>query len=142
MVIGPTTKRQVETAFELEDMGAQDAKGVGKPLETFRVTRSSSPSRSASLPLVGRDFELTVLERTMDALVEGRGAAIVSIMGEPGIGKTRSSGRCATATATARASSRPGASPTQTFPYWPIRDLLREWLGVGASTPKPACAWS
>ena len=46
VVIGPTTKRQVETAFELEDMGAQDLKGVGKPLETFRVTKVSSPSRS------------------------------------------------------------------------------------------------
>ena len=37
VVIGPTTKRQVETGFELEEMGAQDLKGVGKPLETFRV---------------------------------------------------------------------------------------------------------
>ena len=27
-------------------------------------------------------------------------------------------------------------SYAQTFPYWPIRDLLREWLGVGASTPE------
>ena len=89
VVIGPTTKRQVETAFELEDMGAQDLKGVGKPLETFRVTKVlESEPVPPSLPLVGRDFELTVLERTMDALVEGRGA-IVSIMGEPGIGKTR-----------------------------------------------------
>ena len=29
-----------------------------------------------------------------------------------------------------------GVSYAQTFPYWPIRDLLREWLGVGASTPE------
>ena len=29
-----------------------------------------------------------------------------------------------------------GVSYAHTFPYWPIRDLLREWLGVGATTPE------
>ena len=137
VVIGPTTKRQVETAFELEDMGAQDLKGVGKPLETFRVTKVlESEPVPPSLPLVGRDFELTVLERTMDALVEGRGA-IVSIMGEPGIGKTRLVWEVRDRYRDrVRFIEARGVSYAQTFPYWPIRDLLREWLGVGASTPE------
>ena len=87
-------------------------------------------------PLVGRDFELTVLERTLDGLVEGRGV-IVSIIGEPGIGKSR------LVAEVRKPLSRPGplrrgprVSYAQNFPYWPIRDLLREWLGVGASTPE------
>ena len=137
VVIGPTTKRQVESCFELEEMGAQDLKGVGEKLETFRVTKvlESEPA-PPSLPLVGRDFELTVLERTMDALVEGRGA-IISIMGEPGIGKTRlvwevrDRYRDRVRFVEAR-----GVSYAESFPYWPIRDLLREWLGVGATTPE------
>ena len=137
VVIGPTTKRQVESAFELEEMGSQDLKGVGKPLETFRVTRVlESEPVPPSLPLVGRDFELTVLERTMDALVEGRGA-IVSIMGEPGIGKTRLVWEVRDRYRDrARFIEARGVSYAQTFPYWPLRDLLREWLGVGASTPE------
>ena len=137
VVIGPTTKRQIETAFELEDMGAQELKGVGKPLETFRVTKVlESEPVPPSLPLVGRDFELTVLERTMDALVEGRGA-IVSIMGEPGIGKTRLVWEVRDRYRDRiRFIEARGVSYAQTFPYWPIRDLLREWLGVGASTPE------
>jgi len=137
VVIGPTTKRQVETCFELEEMGSQDVKGVSEPLETFRVTRvlESEPS-PPSLPLVGRDFELTVLERTMDALVEGRGA-IVSVMGEPGIGKTRLVWEVRDRYRDrARFIEARGVSYAQTFPYWPIRDLLREWLSVGASTPE------
>ena len=87
-------------------------------------------------PLVGRDFELAVLERTMDGLVEGRGV-IVSIIGEPGIGKSR-------LVAEVRAGTRDrirfiegrAVSYAQSFPYCPIRDLLRDWLGVGASTPE------
>ncbi len=137
VVIGPTTKRQVEANFELEEMGAQDLKGLGKPLDTFRVMRvlESEPA-PPSLPLVGRDFELTVLERTMDALVEGRGA-IVSIIGEPGIGKTRLVWEVRDRYRDrARFIEARGVSYAQTFPYWPIRDLLREWLGVGATTPE------
>ncbi|MGH3039505.1 MAG: ABC transporter substrate-binding protein [Gaiellaceae bacterium] len=137
VVIGPTTKRQIETGFELEEMGSQDLKGVAAPLETFRVMRilESEPA-PPSLPLVGRDFELTVLERTMDAHVEGRGA-IVSIMGEPGIGKTRLVWEVRDRYRDRiRFIEARGVSYAQTFPYWPIRDLLREWLGVGATTPE------
>jgi class 3 adenylate cyclase len=137
VVIGPTTKRQVEANFELEAMGAQDLKGLGAPLDTFRVMRvlESEPA-PPSLPLVGRDFELTVLERTMDALVEGRGA-IVSIIGEPGIGKTRLVWEVRDRYRDrARFIEARGVSYAETFPYWPIRDLLREWLCVGATTPE------
>jgi ABC-type transport system substrate-binding protein/class 3 adenylate cyclase len=137
VVIGPTTKRQVETNFELEEMGAQDLKGLGSSLDVFRVMRvlESEPA-PPSLPLVGRDFELTVLERTMDALVEGRGA-IVSIIGEPGIGKTRLVWEVRDRYRDrARFIEARGVSYAQNFPYWPIRDLLREWLGVGATTPE------
>ena len=72
----------------------------------------------------------------MDALVEGRGA-IVSIMGEPGIGKTRLVWEVRDRYRDrVRFIEARGVSYAQTFPYWPIRDLLREWLGVGASTPE------
>ena len=84
----------------------------------------------------GRDFELTVLERTMDALVEGRGA-IVSIIGEPGIGKTRLVWEVRDRYRDrVRFIEARGVSYAESFPYWPIRDLLREWLGAGASTPE------
>src|ERR687891_633419 len=135
--VDPTTKRQVESCFELEDLGLQELKGVGAPLEVFRVTRvlESDPS-PPSQPLVGRDFELTVLERTMDALVEGRGA-IVSIMGEPGIGKTRLVWEMRDRYRDrVRFIEARGVSYGQSFAYWPIRDLLREWLRRRAPAPR------
>jgi ABC-type transport system substrate-binding protein/class 3 adenylate cyclase len=137
VVIAPETMRQVESCFDVEELGPQDLKGVGQRLTAWRVVGVREPERSdPSQPLVGREFELTVLERTMDALVEGRGT-IVSIMGEPGIGKSRllwevrSSYRDRVRFIEGR-----GVSYAQSFPYWPIRDFLREWLEVGASTPE------
>jgi ABC-type transport system substrate-binding protein/class 3 adenylate cyclase len=137
ILIGPTTKRHVETAFELEEFGSEELKGVSAPVDVYRVTRprDAEPVKP-DLPLVGREFELTVLERTLDGLVEGRGT-IVAITGEPGIGKTR-----LTWEVWSRYRDRirfvegRGVSYAQSFPYWPIRDLLREWLGVGATTPE------
>ncbi|HEY7561729.1 MAG TPA: ABC transporter substrate-binding protein [Gaiellaceae bacterium] len=137
VVIGPATKRQVESGFELEEMGSQALKGIRDPLPAFKVTRPlEAEPVPPSHPLVGRDFELTVLERTMDALLEGRGA-IVSIMGEPGIGKSRLVWEVRDRYRDrARFIEARGVSYAQTFPYWPIRDLLREWLGVGATAPE------
>jgi ABC-type transport system substrate-binding protein/class 3 adenylate cyclase len=137
VVLGSVTARQVESCFLMEELGAQELRGRETAVRTFRVTGIREPEALVpSSPLVGRDFELTVLERTTDGLVEGRGV-IVSIMGEPGIGKTR-----LVAEVRSRYHDRVrfvegrGVSYAQTFPYWPIRDLLREWLGVGASTPE------
>ena len=89
-----------------------------------------------SAPLLGRDFELAVLERMMDDLVEGRGA-IVSILGEPGIGKSRLVAEvCRRYRDRVRFVEGRAVSYAQSFPYYSIRDLLREWLGVSAETPE------
>jgi ABC-type transport system substrate-binding protein/class 3 adenylate cyclase len=137
VVLGSTTARQVESCFLLEKLGEQALRGRESAVQIYRVTGIREPEAFVpDRPLVGRDFELTVLERTADGLGEGRGV-IVSIMGEPGIGKTR-----LVAEIRGRYHDRVrfvegrGISYAQTFPYWPIRDLLREWLGVGASTPE------
>jgi len=137
IVVGQETHVQVESCFELEELPEQELRGKSAPMRTYRVLGALEhapvlPTR----PLVGRDFELTVVERAMDGLVEGRGA-IVSIMGEAGIGKTR-------LVAEVQKDYRDrvrflegrAVSYAQTFPYWPVRELLREWLEVGASTPE------
>jgi ABC-type transport system substrate-binding protein len=72
----------------------------------------------------------------MEGLVEGRGA-IVSVVGEPGIGKSRLIWEVRSRYRDrVRFIEGRSVSYAQTFPYWPIRDLMREWLGVGASTPE------
>ncbi|MDQ3670307.1 MAG: AAA family ATPase, partial [Actinomycetota bacterium] len=137
VAIGLTTARQVEHCFELEELGGQDLEGKAAPVATFRVTGTREAHRlRAEGPLVGREFELTVVERAMDGLRDGRGV-IVSVMGEAGIGKTRLVAEVRERYAgEIRFVEGRAVSYAQSFPYWPIRDLLREWLGVGASTPE------
>ncbi len=127
----------MESCFLLESLGASELRGISQRVETFKVVgpaHGGEPRPQA--PLVGRDFELSVLERTFEALVDGRGA-VVAVMGEPGIGKTRliSELRAAYSDRVQFVEGR-SVSYAQSFAYWPIRDLLREWLGAGAATPE------
>ncbi|HEY6017039.1 MAG TPA: adenylate/guanylate cyclase domain-containing protein, partial [Gaiellaceae bacterium] len=82
VVVGRATKLQVDSCFELESLGPHELKGVSQRVEPFRVVGMADEVEPApSGPLVGRDFELTVLERTMDALIDGRGA-VAAVVGE------------------------------------------------------------
>jgi ABC-type transport system substrate-binding protein/class 3 adenylate cyclase len=137
VAIGAPTARQVATAFELEEAGEEQLQGKSAPLKTFRVRGvRDAPAPPAEGPIVGRDFELTVLERAMDGLREGRGV-IVAITGEAGIGKTRLVTEARSRyDGVIRFVEGRAVSYAQSFPYSPIRDLLRDWLGVGASTPE------
>jgi ABC-type transport system substrate-binding protein/class 3 adenylate cyclase len=139
VAVGPMTARQVDGWFDLEKLGEQELQGKAAPVATYRVRGVREAERGAPAiegPLVGRDFELTVLERTMDGLPEGRGV-IFSVMGEAGIGKTRLVTEVRRRYADdIRFIEGRAVSYAQTFPYSPIRDLLREWLGVGAATPE------
>jgi ABC-type transport system substrate-binding protein/class 3 adenylate cyclase len=137
VAIGASTARQVEGYFELEHLGERELAGRAVPVATYAVrgVRESEPALPEG-PLVGRDFELTVLQRTMDGLREGKGV-IVSVVGEAGIGKTRLVAEVRTQYAdVTRFIEGRAVSYAQSFPYSPIRDLLRDWLGVGASTPE------
>ncbi len=137
VAIAAETARSAEGCFDLEELGPQELTGKSAPVSTFRVRGVLETERALPTgPLVGRDFELTVLERTMDALLEGRGA-IVSVIGEAGIGKTRLVREVRSEyTDRVRFIEGRAVSYAQSFPYSPIRDLLRDWLGVGAATPE------
>jgi adenylate cyclase len=104
LVVGPATAQQVSALFELEELGDLELKGKSKTVAAFRVV---SVREGAPAPLepafVGRHRELEVLSGVFDRLIEGTGA-IVSIDGEPGIGKSRIVARRERAFATACAS--------------------------------------
>ena len=135
--VGETTARQVESVFELDPLGELDVKGKAAPVTAFVVTGVREPEPSErELPLVGREQELGVVDETMAALLE-RSGAVISITGEPGIGKSR---------LVAAAKERYGedvrfleghaVSYAENSPYWPIREFLRDWLGLGVSDPE------
>jgi hypothetical protein len=85
----------VGNLFELEDLGAQDLKGITGPVRAWVAVRpSSAESRfeafhaSGVTELVGREEELEILLRRWSKAKSGEGQ-VVLLSGEPGIGKSR-----------------------------------------------------
>jgi ABC-type transport system substrate-binding protein/class 3 adenylate cyclase len=133
---GPVTARQVETGFELEPLGEIELKGKSALVSAFKVTGERSVRHAITGPFVGREAELAKLVGVLDELCEERGA-IVAVAGEPGIGKSRIV-REVRNRYTDRITFLEGhaASYAENLPYWPVRDLLRRWLGLGVSDPE------
>ena len=94
-MIAESTRKLVGNLFELEDLGAQDLKGIAGPVRAWAALRPASvESRfeafhaSGLTELVGREEELELLLRRWSRAKTGEGQ-VVLLSGEPGIGKSR-----------------------------------------------------
>jgi predicted ATPase/class 3 adenylate cyclase len=94
LVIAESTRRQIGTLFEIEDLGPQPLAGFAELQRAWRAVGESGvlsrfeALRSETTPLVGRDEELELLRRRWQQAKAGEGR-VVPISGEPGIGKSR-----------------------------------------------------
>ena len=95
VVIAESTRKLVGNLFELEDLGAQDLKGIAGPVRAWAALRPSSvESRfdafhaSGLTELIGREEELEILLRRWSKAKTGQGQ-VVLLSGEAGIGKSR-----------------------------------------------------
>jgi class 3 adenylate cyclase/predicted ATPase len=95
VVIAESTRKLLGNLFELEDLGAQDLKGMSGPLRAWAALRPASvESRFDALhasgltELVGREEELELLLRRWSKAKTGEGQVML-LSGEPGIGKSR-----------------------------------------------------
>ena len=95
VVIAESTRKLVGNLFELEDLGAQDLKGIAGPVRAWSALRPASvESRfdamhaSGLTELVGRNEEVELLLRRWSKAISGEGQ-LVLLSGEPGIGKSR-----------------------------------------------------
>ena len=96
VVIAESTRKLVGKLFELEDLGAQDLKGISEPVRAWAALRPASvESRFDALhatgltELVGRGEETELLLRRWSRAKSDEGQ-VVLLSGEPGIGKSRS----------------------------------------------------
>jgi hypothetical protein len=93
VAIGPVTRSLVGPLFELETIGTVELRGLSGPLELARVlgarSRTGLEPEDRATPFVGRAPELELLVRAFERMTASSTAELVTIVGEPGIGKSR-----------------------------------------------------
>jgi len=90
VMLSASTARLVEGAAALGESELVSIKGADKPVPARRLlgTAERAAVGRAESNLVGRRWELSAIESLLDRAVDGHGA-VVTVVGSPGIGKSR-----------------------------------------------------
>jgi class 3 adenylate cyclase/tetratricopeptide (TPR) repeat protein len=94
IAVGEQTFRTTEALFEYEALEPVQLKGKAQPVPLWRARAARSRfgadlARSHATPMVGRELEQRLLQDAFQRSVRERSPQLVTIVGEPGVGKSR-----------------------------------------------------
>jgi class 3 adenylate cyclase/tetratricopeptide (TPR) repeat protein len=94
IVVGELTVRATKEVFEYEALEPVSVKGKAEPVPLWRARAArgrfgTDIIRAHAAPMVGRELEQTLLQGTYERAVRDASVQLVTLVGEPGIGKSR-----------------------------------------------------
>src|SRR5579884_2160759 len=119
-LIGPAAARLLRDRVDLEEVGAPE---LGTPVSGL------------SAPLVGREAELELLENTYERAVRSRRAALVTIYGDPGVGKSRLAREFVAGLEGATVLGGRALPYGEGVTYWPLAEMVKASSGISDDDP-------
>jgi class 3 adenylate cyclase/tetratricopeptide (TPR) repeat protein len=94
VVVGETTWRATNRIFDYMEHERATVKGKTEPIRVFQPTAAKSRlgvdvTRSHETPFIGREIDFALLRGLFEKSVAANTVQLVTIVGEPGIGKSR-----------------------------------------------------
>jgi class 3 adenylate cyclase/tetratricopeptide (TPR) repeat protein len=94
ILVGEATRRATRDVVDYEEAGRVEAKGKSEPIAVWRAVQARSRlgvdvARFHTTPLVGRVHEVSVVSQTLQRALHEHAPQLLTIMGAPGIGKSR-----------------------------------------------------
>ena len=94
VAVGLATYEATQVVFDYQELKPAIVKGKAKPVRVFRPTVSRAQfgtdlTRPHSSPFVGREIDLALLKGIFDKTVASEWVQLVTVVGEPGLGKSR-----------------------------------------------------
>ena len=145
VLVSGATHRFVAALVESVDVGALDLKGKTNAVQAYEVTGLKEGATGRGLtgihaPMIGRDAQLARLSDLFNIARAGQGR-VASLLGEPGIGKSRLLSEFRADIERGDSSARwiegRCLSYGQTLPYHLVLDVVRSVVGVSASASEP-----
>jgi class 3 adenylate cyclase/tetratricopeptide (TPR) repeat protein len=138
LLIGPNAYRLTLDRIEVEDFGPVTIRGREEPIWAWRALRAyDGGPRISSLeaPLVGRDDEMSMLENTYSRVVRARRAHLVTIFGEPGVGKSRLAREFLEVLEGATVLHGRSLPYGEGITYWPLAEMVKVSAGIHDDEP-------
>jgi DNA-binding SARP family transcriptional activator/tetratricopeptide (TPR) repeat protein len=146
VLVGESTYRATKDSIAYEQLAPLEAENGAEPLPVWLATkerrRLDAEPRGPS-PFVGRDDDVAVLQSTFLRTLRDSSLQLVTVVGEPGIGKTRLVGEFRTAVETGpqRVLWRQGRclSYGEGITFWALGEIVKTHAGILESdTPERA----
>jgi class 3 adenylate cyclase/tetratricopeptide (TPR) repeat protein len=140
ILLGEETWRLVRDAARTDPAGTIEARGKSVPVPAMRLIGLHGPGDDAPrrIPLVGREPELAAARDLFDRVVEDARAVLLTLLGPPGIGKSRLLeallGEVDGRALVLRGRCPPDASG---ITWWPIRQVVAAAAGIDEESPAP-----
>jgi class 3 adenylate cyclase/tetratricopeptide (TPR) repeat protein len=135
ILLGPVARRLAASAVEVDDMRSLEIKGRAEPLSTWRAIRAHDSSRRVTAPFVGREPELALLENSFSRAVRDRRAQLLTIFGEPGLGKTRLVSEFTAGLERVTTLAGRTLPYGEGVTYWPVASMIKESAGITDDDP-------
>jgi predicted ATPase len=153
VIVGERTYLAARGAFAFEEVGYKSLKGKSLPVTAWRLTEATEQRRPRGLlgmrtRVIGRERELDLLHTLYASTATEKRPRLVTILGLPGIGKSRLTEEFISTVLSDviysgdEANSAPTVHVGGCLPYgegityWPLREIL--WVAAGITLDDPA----
>jgi tetratricopeptide (TPR) repeat protein len=144
ILVGPVAQRLVRGAIQLDPAGERELRGLAGTLAVWRAVCVNEDGGlrlpSAAVPLVGRDWELDLLDNTYRRSMRDRRAHLVTVYGEPGVGKSRLAREFVGALERATVLSGRCLPYGEGITYWPLAEMVKAAAGISDDDPAEKAA--
>ncbi|HEX2069790.1 MAG TPA: AAA family ATPase, partial [Actinomycetota bacterium] len=136
VLVGETTWQLTRNSVEFGERRMLRHRGLPEELAAWPVRSLSARSSRRTIPLIGRHYEVALLSNTFDRVRQAKRPHLVTVVGEPGIGKSRLVEEfLAGLPSEVKVLVGHAAEHEEDVTYAPLAEMIRRELGVGRDAP-------
>ncbi|MEY2567023.1 MAG: hypothetical protein QOE35_1552 [Actinomycetota bacterium] len=132
VLVGEETWRLTRQLATFELVAPLELRGKRQLVPAYRLVAVADPGGDGSAPFVGRETELSRLTALFDDVVEQRTARLATVVGSPGLGKSRLAAQLVSTLGDRAITLEARFSATAASTFGPLLDALRAAVGETA----------